>query len=183
MQGDGTYFWKPTSVTLRTGLTTASVMANGRGDRDTSRRTAETITFTKYGIVYSFSEPHNDRIFKKDPDFSYYAMVYNQQLWRGKSWGGTKAPKGRSIRAITFAKRVAIMSRWPTEDPELLQIQSLIGQRDKLALALAGVIDLVLAWMNGILAKVGVSWSCEEDYPPAIKTGMQLLREVRRDNE
>ena len=183
MAGDGTYYWKPTRVKPGSGLTTANVMGNGRGDRDISRRTVETITYSKHGIVYSFAEPHNDKVFRKHPYYCYHSMMYDQYLWRGRSWGGNMTPQGMRTRANTFARNVAIMSRWPSEDVELLQTQSLINQRDKLAAALAGVIDLVLAWMNGILARVGVSWSCEEDYPPAIKTGMQLLREVRRDNE
>jgi hypothetical protein len=147
-------------------------MADGREDQDTSRRTDETISFTPHGIVYSFSEPHDDPSLKGDKYMDYYAMSYQGRLWRGNSWGGTKSPKGRTLRAQRFANDVYVESlKLEGKKPE----SSLIKENIELIETVEGLVDLVLRWMNGALRKIGVTWAGPEDYPPALQRGMKIL--------
>jgi len=175
MPKEATVFWEPECTGLRLGLNTTNVMTNGREEQDTSRRTGETISFTQHGIVYSFSEPHDESAYSSDKEFSYYAMVHKGHLWRGKSWGGAKSPKGSTHRAQRFASNVVLAAAEMEGIPLPITDDELLKRNKNLADALDDLADLVLSWMNGIMARIGISWSSEEDYPPALKRALHMI--------
>ena len=49
------------------------------------------------------------------------------------------------------------------------------GEKTILIDALRGCVELIELWMNGILARIGVAWDSEEDWPPALKEAKRVL--------
>ena len=45
--------------------------------------------------------------------------------------------------------------------------------------ALRGCVELIELWMNGIFAKMGVTWASEEDWPPALREAKRVLRKAK----
>ncbi len=172
------YFWKTRSSLINRPLSWLNVESNGRRDADIER---SAVTFTKHGIVYSYAKKHNDRIFASETEdlnyFTYYYMVYNGRLWKGKSWGGTlggAAVNGRSKRFAEDAVRLALEET--NEEPAPPSINS-VNERDlaQLREVANGLIELILSWISSTFPRMGIVWSCWEDYPVALRDAMTLL--------
>lgn len=172
MSSDLVYYWTPQRTTLRGGLNKSNVMGDGRAYRDEDNCIDDEVTFTKWGVVFSYAEPHTDKSFRSNPYFDCYSMVHKGYLWRGRSWGGARTRNGITIRANRFADIVAADAEM-LEGVKLPEPDSALVKRNaELTSALLGLIDLITAWMNGFMHKMGLSW---EDDPPALKRARLLL--------
>jgi len=166
------YFWTPQRTELRVGLNKSNVMGDGRAYRSEDDCIDDEVTFTQWGVVFSYAEPHDDKSLKSIPYIDRYAMVHKGYLWRGRSWGGSRNRNGITIRAKRFAEIVAKQAEFmdnvklPPPDEELMT------RNAELTNALLGLIDLQGAWMNGPMKKMGFEWL---DNPPALKRAKMLL--------
>ena len=50
---------------------------------------------------------------------------------------------------------------------------------DEFVQAAEHAVDLIEAWMNGILAKSGITWESEDDHPPALKELRAAIAKAR----
>jgi len=160
------YFWKPWCTSLNPSNLPVWVPEHS------------TIAYFDHGIVYGYLKEHNDKIFKtgkrEDDYFTHYAMVYNRKVWRGKSYGGTMTAHGIRVRAKMFYDSLLPMlvdeASLPVPPPsdverELARYKVLLGR----------LVDLILLWMESWFPRVGIVWSCWEDYPLVLREAMTLL--------
>jgi len=167
------YFWK----TKSTVLDKTTVLF------DSGPREHEAATFTQYGIVYSHAKRHNDRIFtsKKNDELNYfvhYIMIHKGRMWHGKSWAGTLSRAGINGKANRFAEDAARIANeegreYPTAPRIPTATELDLAQTQD---ALNRLVELVLTWINSTFPRIGMVWSCWEDYPVALRDAMTLLK-------
>jgi hypothetical protein len=147
-------------------MTLANVMTAGRDDVPEEERIDPTITFCKWGMVYSHMA---------DSYHTHYAMIWKQRLWRGRSYGGVSGRLALTTRAIRWAgyvvKEAAEMEgvEVPPSDAELLT------QNAQLLLTMRAMVDLVEGWMRSVLKRAGVHFPTVQSYPPALRKARKLI--------
>jgi len=167
MYPDSVYFWKPKAIsTIRGGMTMANVMTAGRDDIPEEQRLWPTITFSKWGLVYSHMS---------DDVHTHYAMIWKNRLWRGRTYGGITGYNAITARAMRWASYVVKEAaelegiEVPPSDAELLT------QNAQLLLTMRALVDLVESWMNSALKRAGIHYPTVQSYPPALRKARKLI--------
>lgn len=140
-----------------------------------------TTTFTPWGIVYACMKPADDKAFKGTPAhpelgyFTHYAIVRNGRLWRTKSWGGAMTPRSITLRSNEFARRVARLDVDEARESPVPPTKKDEQRAARLESALNSLVDLVLYFIEHTFPRMGMVWSCWEDYPLQLRDAMALL--------